>query len=56
MVAVCAEIEGELSEMDEDDRIEIFMAEMGLEEPGLKPRDQLRLWLIKFTNLFYCGR
>ena len=36
VVAVCAEIEGELSEMDDEDREE-FMAEMGLEEPGLKP-------------------
>ena len=34
VVAVCAEIEGELSEMEEEDR-EIFMEEMGLEEPGL---------------------
>ncbi len=34
VVAVCAEIEGELSEMDDEDREE-FMAEMGLEEPGL---------------------
>jgi len=34
VVAVCAEIEGELSEMDDEDR-EIFMEEMGLEEPGL---------------------
>ena len=34
VVAVCAEIESELSEMDDEDRIE-FMAEMGLEEPGL---------------------
>ena len=34
VVAVCAEIESELSEMDDEDRAE-FMAEMGLTEPGL---------------------
>ncbi|TKB45947.1 redox-regulated ATPase YchF [Thalassotalea mangrovi] len=34
VVPVCAEIEGELAEMDEEDRVE-FMAEMGLTEPGL---------------------
>ena len=34
VVAVCAEIESELSEMDDEDRVE-FMADLGLEEPGL---------------------
>ncbi|WNC69847.1 redox-regulated ATPase YchF [Thalassotalea nanhaiensis] len=34
VVAVCAEIESELSEMDEDERVE-FMEDLGLTEPGL---------------------
>lgn len=34
VVAVCAEIESELSEMDEDDRVE-FMEDLGITEPGL---------------------
>ena len=34
VVAVCAAIESELSELDDEDRIE-FMADLGLEEPGL---------------------
>jgi GTP-binding protein YchF len=34
VVAVCASIESEISELDEEDKQE-FLAEMGLEEPGL---------------------
>ncbi len=34
VVAVCAAIEAEISELDEEDKIE-FLEEMGLEEPGL---------------------
>ncbi|WOH37829.1 redox-regulated ATPase YchF [Thalassotalea fonticola] len=34
VVAVCAEIESELSEMDEDERVE-FMEDLGITEPGL---------------------
>ena len=34
VVAVCAEIESEIAELDDDERQE-FMADMGLEEPGL---------------------
>ncbi|MDH3401060.1 MAG: redox-regulated ATPase YchF [Chromatiales bacterium] len=34
VVAVCASIEGEIASLDEADRAE-FMAELGLEEPGL---------------------
>lgn len=34
VVAVCAAIEAELSELDEEDKLE-FLEEMGLEEPGL---------------------
>ena len=34
VVAVCAEIESEIAELDDDERDE-FMADLGLEEPGL---------------------
>jgi len=34
VVPVCAAIESELSELDEEDKLE-FMADLGLEEPGL---------------------
>ncbi|MEI5617484.1 hypothetical protein WB403_51215, partial [Streptomyces brasiliscabiei] len=34
VVAVCAAIESELSELDDEDREE-FLADMGIEEPGL---------------------
>jgi GTP-binding protein YchF len=34
VVAVCAEIESEIAELDDDERQE-FMADMGIEEPGL---------------------
>ncbi|MFA0085262.1 redox-regulated ATPase YchF [Vibrio sp. 10N.286.49.C2] len=34
VVAVCAAIESELSELDDEDRVE-FLADMGIEEPGL---------------------
>jgi GTP-binding protein YchF len=34
VVAVCAAIESEISELDEEDKLE-FLEEMGLEEPGL---------------------
>ena len=34
VVAICAKIEAEMSEMDDEDR-DMFLQEMGLEEPGL---------------------
>ncbi len=34
VVAVCAKIEGEIAQLDDEDKLE-FLAEMGLEEPGL---------------------
>ncbi|QBG37568.1 redox-regulated ATPase YchF [Litorilituus sediminis] len=54
VVAVCAEIEGELSEMDEDDRIE-FMAEMGLEEPGLNRVINSGYGLLSLQTYFTAG-
>jgi len=54
VVAVCAEIESELSEMDDDDRIE-FMAEMGLEEPGLNRVINAGYSLLHLQTYFTAG-
>ncbi|MDN3651575.1 redox-regulated ATPase YchF [Thalassotalea ponticola] len=54
VVPVCAEIEGELAEMDEDDR-EMFMAEMGLEEPGLNRVINSGYGLLSLNTYFTAG-
>jgi len=54
VVAVCAEIEGELSEMDDEDREE-FMAEMGLEEPGLNRVINSGYGLLSLQTYFTAG-
>jgi GTP-binding protein YchF len=54
VVAVCAEIESELSEMDDEDRIE-FMAEMGLEEPGLNRVINAGYSLLHLQTYFTAG-
>jgi len=54
VVAVCAEIEGELSEMDDEDRNE-FMAEMGLEEPGLNRVINSGYGLLHLQTYFTAG-
>lgn len=54
VVPVCAEIEGELSEMDEDDR-EIFMEEMGLTEPGLNRVINSGYGLLSLQTYFTAG-
>ena len=54
VVAVCAEIESELSEMDEEDRNE-FMAEMGLEEPGLNRVINAGYGLLHLQTYFTAG-
>lgn len=54
VVAVCAEIEGELSEMEDDDR-ELFMAEMGLEEPGLNRVINAGYSLLHLQTYFTAG-
>jgi len=54
VVAVCAEIESELSEMDEEDRLE-FMAEMGLEEPGLNRVINSGYGLLHLQTYFTAG-
>ncbi len=54
VVAVCAEIESELADMDEDDRTE-FMADMGLEEPGLNRVIRAGYDLLNLKTYFTAG-
>ncbi len=54
VVAVCAEVEGELSEMDDEDRAE-FMAEMGLDEPGLNRVINSGYGLLELQTYFTAG-
>ena len=54
VVAVCAEIESELSEMDDEDRIE-FMADLGLEEPGLNRVINAGYSLLHLQTYFTAG-
>ncbi|WP_159819492.1 redox-regulated ATPase YchF [Colwellia sp. 20A7] len=54
VVAVCAEIESELSEMEDEDRIE-FMADLGLEEPGLNRVINAGYSLLHLQTYFTAG-
>ncbi|WP_068545091.1 redox-regulated ATPase YchF [Thalassotalea crassostreae] len=54
VVAVCAEIEGELSEMDEEDRAE-FMEDLGIEEPGLNRVINSGYGLLNLQTYFTAG-
>jgi GTP-binding protein YchF len=53
-IAVCAEIESELSEMDDEDRVE-FMADLGLEEPGLNRVINAGYSLLHLQTYFTAG-
>ncbi len=54
VVAVCAEIESELSEMDDEDRVE-FMADLGLKEPGLNRVINAGYSLLHLQTYFTAG-
>ena len=54
VVPVCAAIEAELAVMDEDDRTE-FLAEMGLEEPGLDRVVRAGYALLDLQTYFTAG-
>lgn len=54
VVAVCAEIESELSEMDDEDRVE-FMADLGIEEPGLNRVINAGYSLLHLQTYFTAG-
>ncbi len=54
VVAVCAAIESELSELDEDERDE-FLQELGLEEPGLNRVIRAGYGLLNLHTYFTAG-
>ncbi|MCV2886674.1 redox-regulated ATPase YchF [Aestuariibacter sp. AA17] len=54
VVAVCAEIESEIAELDDDERDE-FMADMGLEEPGLNRVIRAGYNLLTLQTYFTAG-
>jgi GTP-binding protein YchF len=54
VVAVCAAIEQELSELEDDDA-ELFLAEMGLEEPGLDRLIRASYALLGLQTYFTAG-
>lgn len=54
VVAVCAEIESEIAELDDDERDE-FMEDMGLEEPGLNRVIRAGYNLLSLQTYFTAG-
>lgn len=54
VVAVCAEIESELAELDDEERNE-FMADMGLDEPGLNRVIRVGYNLLTLQTYFTAG-
>ena len=54
VVAVCAEIEAEIAELDDDEREE-FMQDMGLEEPGLNRVIRAGYNLLTLQTYFTAG-
>lgn len=54
VVAVCAEIESEIAELDDDERSE-FMEDMGLEEPGLNRVIRAGYSLLTLETYFTAG-
>jgi GTP-binding protein YchF len=54
VVAVCAEIESEIGELDDEERAE-FMADMGLEEPGLNRVIRCGYELLALNTYFTAG-
>jgi len=54
VVAVCAEIEAELSELDDEDKA-VFMEDLGLEEPGLNRVIRAGYELLNLQTYFTAG-
>jgi ribosome-binding ATPase len=54
VVAVCAEIESEIAELEEDEKAE-FMADMGLDEPGLNRVIRAGYDLLNLNTYFTAG-
>jgi hypothetical protein len=54
VVAICAKIEAELSEMDDEDRL-VFLQEMGQDEPGLNRLIRAGFKLLGLQTYFTAG-
>ena len=54
MVAICAKIEAEMAEMDDADR-DMFLEELGLEEPGLNRLIRAGFKLLGLQTYFTAG-
>ena len=54
VVAICAKIEAELAEMDDEDRVE-FLRELGQEEPGLNRLIRAAFGLLGLQTYFTAG-
>ena len=54
VVAICAKIEAEMSEMDDEDR-DMFLEELGLEEPGLNRLIRAGFKLLGLQTYFTAG-
>ena len=54
LVPICAAIEAELAQLDDDDRLE-FLAEMGIEEPGLNRLIRAGYALLELLTFFTTG-
>jgi len=54
VVAICAKIEAELADMDEDDK-KMFLAEIGQEEPGLNRLIRAAFQLLGLQTYFTAG-
>ena len=54
VVAICAKIEAEMSEMDDEDR-DMFLQELGLEEPGLNRLIRAGFKLLGLQTYFTAG-
>lgn len=54
VVAVCAEIESEIAELEEEEKAE-FMADMGLDEPGLNRVIRAGYDLLNLNTYFTAG-
>ena len=55
VVAICARIESEIAELEEDEKAE-FLAEMGMEEPGLNRVIRAGYKLLNLHNYFTAGK
>lgn len=54
MVAICAKIEAEMAEMSDEDR-DMFLEELGLEEPGLNRLIRAGFGLLGLQTYFTAG-